>query len=278
MRSRIALTVLSAAIALGQAPAPATAGAPPEVDQALRARANEFLQYHVEGGPSFRKAMTMVAEDTQDEYFASPKQPILKYVITGVEYNQDYTQATIMVDVSRTMMIFGAPHEVTNATRTSWKIEGGKWMWYMDESTRRPTPMSDGPTQAVAGAAVSPSLPDFSKPETVEKLAQGILRPSSVDKSNVILLWGQASEEQVVFLNQYPGASLELAGVPSIPGLSITLDKAQLNAKEDGVVRFRYAPPAGFDPSTPAPMPFSVALVVVPYEQSLRIRVSFTQP
>ena len=89
------------------------------------------------------------------------------------------------------------------------------------------------------------------------------------------LRWGQASEEQVVFLNQYPGASLELAGVPPIPGLSITLDKAEVKSKENGVVRFRYAPPAGFDASAPAPMPFTVALVVEPYGQSLRIRVYF---
>ena len=51
---------------------PAGPQAPPEVDQALRARANAFLDYESKG--ENRKAYDLVAEDSRDYYFGATKE------------------------------------------------------------------------------------------------------------------------------------------------------------------------------------------------------------
>src|SRR5580658_6041018 len=73
--SVVLLSLVSAA-ACAQKPAPtapqppAAFKAPPEVEQALRARVTEFFQFHVEG--NFRAAYGMIAEDTKEYYFNTP--------------------------------------------------------------------------------------------------------------------------------------------------------------------------------------------------------------
>jgi len=265
--------LLFTALALGQTP-------PPEVDQALRARVDQFLRYHVEGGANLRKAIDMVAEDTKDEYFAGAKIQVQHFEIKNVEYDADFTKAVVTVDVARKMAIFGQAVEMTFPMRTSWKIEGGQWMYYVDPTMVHGNPMADGPISTGGAAPTTgggPS-PEALTPEAIAARAKDILRPSSLDKSSVTLKWGQASEDQVMFLNQYPGADLELGTGPAVPGLEISLDKPHLAAKENGVIRFRYAPPPGFDASSALPMPFVVTLGVIPFNQLYRIEVRFTAP
>jgi len=264
--------VLSAAAAVGQE-------APADVDKALRDRVDLFFRYHVEGGASLRKAMEMVADDTKDDYFASGKPQVLKYEILGIEYAQDFTQARVTVDVSRNVMIVTEVVEMTLPMRTTWKIEDGKWVFYQDHNALRTTPWTDVTTRTSTPDPNSPiaPLPDLSKPNALVDLADNILRPSSVDKQSVTLRWGQASEDQVIFLNGYPGVDLELGGVPEIPGLTIAVEKVTLKAKENGVVQFRYTPPPGFDATLPPPPPFTVRLGIVPFNQVFRIGVSFSK-
>lgn len=271
--SGILVAILTAGLALAQVQ---SATAPPEVDQALRARVDQFFRYHVEGGASLRKAMEMVAEDTKDEYFASAKLQVLKYAITGVEYNEDFTKAKVTLDVTRNVAIFGQLTEVTAPMPTTWKIENGQWVWYLDRSALRATPMSEAPETPRSAAA--PGLSQLpTSPEALNALAQEILRPgrAKVDRPAVTLRWGEASEEQVVFLNEFPGVELEVGGWPDIPGFSVTLDKKSLQANENGIVRFRYTPPPGFDARQAPPAPFSVALAVEPFNQVLQIGVRF---
>jgi len=262
--------------------AAASAQVPPEVDQALRARVDEFFRYHVEGGPALRKAMEMVADDTKDDYFSSGKLQVLKYELTGIEYNQDYTRAKVTLEVSRNVAILGQLSEMTLPMPTLWKIEGGKWMWYLEPRSGKPTLLSDSPLQADAPTSSggrSPLPADLSKPEVIAALADSILRGASVDKQSVTLRWGQASEDQIVFFNPYPAVELELGTVLDVPGLTVEADKVALKAKENGLVHFRYAPPADFDARKQAPPePFFVNLRVTPFSQVFRITVNFTKP
>src|SRR5713226_10506477 len=84
-----------------QEPPPATA--PPEVDQALRARAAQFGQYQMEG--NFRKAYEMVAEDSQDFFFSAPKEKPQAYKIEDVRYADNFTKATVRVTSTRRMLV-----------------------------------------------------------------------------------------------------------------------------------------------------------------------------
>jgi hypothetical protein len=266
---RISMTsLLFAGMMTGQTPVP-----PPEVDQALRARVDQFFRYHVEGGASLRRAMDMVAEDSKDYYFASGKIQILKYELLGITYNPEFTRATATVKASHSMAIIGQVIETFDDMATTWKIEDGKWVWYID-----PSLMSIMPAPTEAGkTSTAPSLPPgLDQPETVAALGESILRGSKIDKKAVFFRWGQPGEDQVVFLNGFPIAQLELAWSKDVPGLSITLDKAELGQGENGVVRFRYNPPAGFDASKESERTIAVSLSVEPFGQAFLIGALFS--
>lgn len=270
----ITTTLLLAGLLLGQAPAPPAEPAPAEVDQALRSRVDQFFRYHVEGGASLRRAMDMVAEESKDYYFASGKIQILKYELLGIKYNENFTQATATVKAWHTMAIVGQMLETSDDMATTWKIEEGKWVWYIDPTLFSVIPVSDAEK-----TKPPPGLPPgLEHPEAVAALGQSILRGggSKIDKRTVSFKWGQAGEDQVVFLNEYPIAQLELVWSKDVPGLSVTLDKAEVGSGENGVVRFRYSPPVGFDPSKAVDRTITVNLVVEPFSQVIRIQTLFS--
>lgn len=269
MTNRItAITLLLAGVLLGQNAAP-----PAEVDQALRSRVDQFFRYHVEGGPSLRRAMDMVAEESKDYYFASGKIQILKYELLGIKYNPNFTQATATVKASHSMAILGQMLETSDNMETTWKMEEGKWVWYIDPALLSVVPVPDAEkTNTPAGMP-----PGLDRPEAVAALGESILRGSKIDKKTVFFKWGQAGEDQVVFLNQYPLAQLEVAWSKDVPGLSITLDKAEVGSGENGVVRFRYSPPAGFDPSREGERTIAVTLVVEPFSQVIKLNALFSR-
>src|SRR5579872_6889230 len=82
---RTALALLPV-VALAQTP-------PPEVDQALRARVTEFLQYHVDG--KFTKAFEYVADDTKEYYFNSQKVQFISFHLDDVKYSDHFTKAEV---------------------------------------------------------------------------------------------------------------------------------------------------------------------------------------
>jgi hypothetical protein len=266
------------------------AEAPEAVTEALRARVNQFFQYHVEHGPALRRAMDLVAEDTKDEYFASNKMKVEKFNITDVKFAPGFQQAMVVLDVTREWNFYAQtkPEVVTLPMVTYWKIEEGEWRWYKDKSMESITPMGLSNLQTMGklellrqnpdGTVNLP--PDFNKEETLLAQAQLILTQSKVDKNTVTLSLQKESEETVTFQNGYGEVNLELYGVPDIPGLSGTLEKPTLHRNENGVVHFRYSPPppdphadAEAPPAVRIPPSFVARLVVIPHNQIFDILV-----
>ena len=100
---RLCVALLIPALVLAQTPKPA---APPaEVDQALRERATQFLQYQIDG--NFRKAFELVAEDSKDFYFSIAKTKILSYKIDDITYSDDFSKATVRATTVRKTMVAG---------------------------------------------------------------------------------------------------------------------------------------------------------------------------
>src|ERR1700722_18375686 len=124
--------LLVAVTAFGQTP-------PPEVDQALRARVSEYLQYQVDG--NFRKAYEMVAEDSKDVYFTAPKTPYTSFSIDEITYSDDFKKASVRVTLGYVFAIVGHPLPVKNARVFEWKIEDGKWVWHFNPALIAATPM-----------------------------------------------------------------------------------------------------------------------------------------
>ncbi|MEP7354276.1 MAG: hypothetical protein ABI824_13700 [Acidobacteriota bacterium] len=264
--------------------------APPEVVSALRTRVTEFFQLCQD--KSFRKTLAYVADDTQDEWFAGGKMDIQKFGITDIHFAPGFTKATVLLDVARTMVVQVDKYVVSLPMSTTWKVEDGQWMWYHDASLDQKTPMTglmavptnlpknDAPMihQDADGTV---KLPDnFADPNVIAAAGQAILSKGGLDKSTAKLSLTGPSEDRVVFHNSQPGfIDLELAGIPQIPGLTITMDKKQLGPNENSVVRFSYNPPAKSADGSPvqAPFAFDAKVVMQPFERVLPVRVTFEQ-
>jgi hypothetical protein len=256
-------------------------GAPPDVSQALRDRVNQFFQFHI--GTINRRAIDLVAEDTKDYYFSSGKVQFGSAKITAIEFSRDLQSAAVRLDATQTVQVQEFSTVATAPMVTTWKIEDGKWAFFVDRPAmnRTVTPMGES---AQPGAALTPvpltnadgtlNIPkDFAEPARVAAQGQAILSQLGPDKESVSLDMTKASEDQVVFHNGLNGSiSLQLSGDPRIPGLKIVLDKKDLNGGEDAHVRFTY------DPATGNPVAGNLEYVVrvslIPFNQQYPITVN----
>ena len=251
--------------------------APPEVDQALRARVTEFLQYHVDG--NFRKAYDMVAEDTKDYYFGMGKVQLQGFKIDDVKFTDNFTKALVTATMSRTVNVAGTDIPVALPSTTTWKIENGKWVWYNEAKA---VGMPIGPVSAAPAAAATPAannnggadLPKDFSDQSLAAAARSILQQVSVDKKAITLAADKTSEDQVVFHNGMPGSvQLELS-TPDIPGFTVKLEQSIARGSADVPVVFRYVPGDAASPKDP----INVQILVQPLNQAFVIRVNFAAP
>src|SRR5690242_243224 len=69
-----------------------SSGKPPAgVDEALRARINQFFQFMVDA--KYRQAEALVAEDSKDLYYDGQKPRFLNYELKSIEYSDEFTRA-----------------------------------------------------------------------------------------------------------------------------------------------------------------------------------------
>jgi hypothetical protein len=252
--------------------------APPEVDQALRARVNEFFGYHVTG--EFMKAYAFVAEDTKEYYFAVQKNRYISFKIGDIAYSDNFTKAVVNVTGKQKMRPRPEfPEIVIDAPMiTKWKIENGNWVWYYTPNRDCPTPMScgpDGKPHATAPAAAvdsSARMPDVS-PNAIHQQAQQILKQSRVDKPIVAMSSINATSERVVFHNGQAGfVRVSLDPGPKVEGFTASLEKADVAANEDVAIILHYEPG-----KAPAPLGLTITLDVEPFHQTFPITVKFAR-
>ncbi len=175
---RLPIFAVFAAVLFGQtAQKPAEPQAPPKVDLALRARVTEFLNYHVTG--EFRKAEALVARDSKDIFYnrAKPRYMGCKG-ISSIRYSEHFTKAYVTAFCTLPVVIQPSDNELqadgtpqvpvgapTVPLPSMWKLERGKWCWYIDKELDRRSPFGIMPTmptgQPTAPGAVLPmvSLP-----------------------------------------------------------------------------------------------------------------------
>lgn len=219
---RIAILALFASCAAAQDQADLFNRAPKSVDDALRARIDEFYQASVKG--EFRKAEALVAEDTKDFFYDHDKPRMLSFEIARIEYSDGYTRAKATVLEERHVMFPGFAGKVMKIpTPSYWKIEDGKWCWYIDENKLNETPfgiMKPGPPAAgdSSPAAVLSSLP--SDPDQLMKMVRA-------DKSEVSLKTGES--ERIVIANAMQGpVTLSIQG--KLDGIEAAFDRETIPA------------------------------------------------
>ena len=149
---RFTLIPWCAVVCLAQ-PAKEPPKPPADVDAALRARVLEFFQYHVTG--EFRKAEALVAEDSKDLFYNRNKPRYIKVVdIARIDYEPDFQKAVAIVNVVSPQLIPGWDEgPPTLPIPTNWKLENGKWCWYLEPESLLRTPFGAISLNTAAAAA-----------------------------------------------------------------------------------------------------------------------------
>jgi hypothetical protein len=226
---RLSILALFAAVLAAQDPSELFHRPPADVDKALRSRVAAFFELHVKG--DFRHAEALVAEDTKDYFYDNNKPRYLSFEISTVKYNDDFTRAQVSVMCEQIVRFPGFPNTPMKVpTPSSWKIEDGKWVWYVDQSKIAASPlglkMTAGPPSSNSGPAVLGSVP------TLDQFYASF----KADKDVVTLESG--GSDQVTISNSSPGSmTVHLLG--AIPGIEAKFDQTSVKSGDKAVLALR---------------------------------------
>jgi len=226
---RMSIVAVLAAAAWAQAPGDLFNKPPAEVDQALRARITQFYDYHVK--KEFRKAEDLVASDTKEFFYSHNKPQYLSFEIKDIKYSDNFTKARAMIVCEQYVMFLGfADKPIKIPTPSTWKLEDGQWVWYVDQDELRNSPFGKmtGGTAPATGAMPSaiPSTIDF------------VLNKVQVDRRSIAIKPGESSEVHIA--NTAPGV-MTISTAGSAPGITAQLSKTSLNSGESAVLKVKAA-------------------------------------
>ena len=273
---RLLFVPLAALPLLLFAQAPPPAAAPPEVDQALRARAAQFGQYQMEG--NFRKAYEMVAADSQDFFFSAPKEKPQAYTIEDVSYTDNFTKAAVRAMSSRRLLVGAHIIEVPDTVLDRWRLEDGKWMWYHEPETTRATLI--GPIaadQPVKPGELNPKAlpPKDITPEAMAAAAQAALRAAAdrpvLDKESIEFVRDTAGTQQVLVRNNYPGQiKIEVSMTARVPGVTVEPAETAIDALGETALKIHYEPTELTPPAGTA----TVSIQIQPFHKVYSVSVA----
>jgi hypothetical protein len=239
MKTFLAFLLLGSSVAaFAQAPPADTAEkAPPEVDQALRGRIDQYYGAFVAG--KFKQAYMLVADDSQDAFIESAKEQYKGCETVKIRYTDNLTKAIVVESCKSEWRWHGMVTPTAFPITSTWKIEDGKWVWSYVKPTQVPSPFS--PTGFITVTPADASAKDaIGIPKDMQSAAQGILAKVTLDKPGVRLQPDQNSQDVIHIHNGMPGEIRLRLDKLEVPGLKITLAKATLGANEDTTVTFDY--------------------------------------
>jgi hypothetical protein len=221
---------LAAAASAQTAPEPAPKP-PAAVDEALRARITEFYQLHVTG--EYRKAEKLVAEDSQDVYYEHNKPKYLGFEIQTIAYSDNFKKAKVSVLCEQYVTGLGfAGKPVKMPSTSSWKVVDGNWFWWAD-----PDELARGPMGKMANAGTKPGPgAKAPAPESIPTTPDFAMGKVKWEKDSLAVKPNETY--RVTITNGSPGTS-SLVLKQILPGIELSIDKANLNPGEKAVVTFK---------------------------------------
>jgi len=256
--------------------------APPDVEEALKARVEEFFGLLAAG--KFRQAEALVAEDTKDRYYAADKDQTEGFSLVKIAYKENFTQANVVGLKMVSWSVPGAAQPVKlKATFTSyWKIDNGKWCWYLPpepEFLETPygkmrNPKFAGNKQATPEDAMKIQAAMAEAQRNMNDIAANAQAGVRVNPP-VIHLAPKFSKGEVSITNGLPGSVKLRLGRLEVPGLELTLSTDELASKQSAVLRAVYNPGNHREPMKKA---VTLDVTVEPTNQKLSIILDFAQP
>jgi hypothetical protein len=248
---RFAAILLLAGLVCAQEPAEKP---PAGVDEALRARIQEF--YHYFETQEYRKAEKLIAEDSQDFFYNHNKPHYLSTSIQSIQYFDRFTRATAVILAEQFIMMPGFAGKPMKVPTTSmWKIVDGQWFWYVDPGEGRRTPfgvIQERPSTP-GPAATLPPIP------TTADFALHLVRAEST-----AMELKPGASGQIVFTNTARGmAFLSVQDLPG--GVEAAFDRTQLNAGEKAMLTIKAGKTA---------RPGKIAVGVMPTNETIAIALT----
>jgi hypothetical protein len=250
----------------GQDPAALFQKAPPDVEEALRARIEKFYGFYMEG--KFRAADALVAEDSKDAFYVAGKRKCRSIKIDTLRFSEDFSKADVMVSCDTDVMIEPVGLIRTPVPmRTRWKMLDGDWFWYVDPASEQgiQTPFGFFKAGSPNGPATGMGMPAAGM--SVEALTKLV----KVDRQQVSFDVNTKGVGRVVVTNTMPGAVSLVLEPKELPGFELALDKTDIAQGQSAVLSIGYVPSKDRKPA-----PALVKIVVSPTEQEIPIRIGFT--
>jgi hypothetical protein len=233
------------------------ADAPAETDQALRARVNEFYGFLVEH--KSRAAEALVAEDTKDLYYDSQKPEVEKFQIEKIAWGPSFQTAEVIIEARVRVMFPGlGPQTVSSKVPSLWKLENGKWCWYIDKSRLADSPFG----QFHSSGGGSGQLP--AHPAITPEMLKAAVKP---DRNQIAVDLTDGKTTIITLTNSLPGPVQIQA--PKVTGMAIDVAKPSLASGESTKVSFKCENPDG-------PHPPVVNFTVLPTNQQIPIQLIFS--
>jgi len=203
-----------------------------EAEKSLRERVQQFYQLQVD--KKFREAEGYVATDTKDLFYNSAKPDIPSFRIENVKM-LDGTHAEVRVSAKMSIFIMGkgmVPMELP--TTGSWKIENGQWVWFVDQTAGIKTPF--GVIKPTAGNTVAGGTPDIAG--QIKNVNLSAIRNQVTVEPTAVELSEERPVQSVTISNSMPGAVALRLETNFISGVSVKLDKTEVNSGEKATVVF----------------------------------------
>jgi hypothetical protein len=199
-----------------------------EAERALRERVTQFFQLQVD--KEFRKGEAMVAEDSKDDYYNGSKPDIKGFSIQQVELLDNNTRARVTIKAKRVVKTLVGVLDFEMPAVTSWKLENGQWVWYIDRgmSTQSPFGKIDRPTPGRGATDPPPRGVDLAT----------IMNQVTIDRTSVTLNASNPVQTLTVSNDLQGSLSLEVSS-PQLDGISVEIEKVELKSGEKSAIRFR---------------------------------------
>lgn len=239
--SKLCLLPLSFCLAFGQDAAAPSENAPPEVDQALRARVTQFYSANISG--KWRDAFQVVADDMQNEYLAASKDTYDKCETVKITYSDSFTKAAVRENCHGEYRWHNTHIPATIPLTSTWKVVDGQWFWYWTKPTEVMTPWGlskitpDGP-RPPGSPSVNANVEAVLKDPAA--MAKAILSQIKVDKKEINLRGYETSRDELHISNTMPGTISVRINCPPLPGFSVKQANPDIGPNETSAIIFEY--------------------------------------
>ena len=208
--------------------------APPEVEEALKARVNEF--YSLMQKSKFRQAEALVGEESRDIFYGMAKSPIRDFRLEKIQFADDFRSAEVVV-----ACMAGNPRAASAGVYIpltgKWRLLDGRWFLVIEP--RQTTPF--GPMRFDEPGAAKP-LP-FERP-TLGAISANAFRVEP--KSLEFPRQGPGTiTRTVVISNNMPGMLQLEPEAFNMSGLKLNLPDKTIPPKGQITLQVAYDPQAG---------------------------------